>query len=313
MKITSQKIAYGGWPNCQRLANDIVEVVATTDVGPRLIRFGFLGQPNELREVPEHLGQVGGEVWRSYGGHRLWHAPENRPRTYQPDNSPVALEDHGDGFRLRQDTETLTGIQKEMDLRLAANHPHLQVTHRLINRNLWPVELAPWALTVMAAGGVAILPHPPRRPWPDFLLPSHTLILWPYTDMSDKRWTWGEKYILLHQDESAPLPQKVGLHNLDGWIAYHRQGHLFIKTFAVDPQAAYPDLGCTVETFTNAVMLELETLGPLIRLEPGASIEHIEHWFLFDGVAEPQNEAAIEANILPRVQQAQQWAALPMD
>lgn len=309
MRISSERIAYGGWPNCHRLANQVVEVVATTDVGPRLIRFGFVGQANELREVPEHLGQMGGEVWRSYGGHRLWHAPENRPRTYQPDNQPVRLEEQGEFIRLVQDTEALTGIQKEIDLRLAPERPHLQVRHRLINRGLWPVELAPWALTVMAAGGVAILPHPPRRPWPEHLLPSHTLVLWPYTDMSDPRWHWGEKYILLRQDPQATLPQKIGLHDRDGWMAYQRQGHLFLKTFAVDPQAVYPDLGCTVEAFTNAVMLEMETLGPLVRLEPGQSVEHLEHWFLFDAVPTPQDDVAVEAHILPRVQQAQQWAA----
>lgn len=304
MKTTLQKIAYGGWPNCYRLSNGLVELVATTDVGPRLIRLGFPGESNEFREVPEHLGQVGGNQWRSYGGHRLWHAPEQKPRTYLPDNEPVQLEEQGELVRLVQPLEAATGIQKEIDLWVDPTHPHLKLTHRLSNRGLWPVELAPWALTVMAAGGVAIIPHPPRGPWPDFLLPSHQLVLWPYTDMSDPRWNWGEKYVLLRQDAQAKLPQKIGAHNLDGWVAYQRNGHLFLKLYSVDPQAAYPDRGCTVETFTNAVMLEVETLGPLVRLEPGASVEHVEDWFLFQDVPEPRNDSEVEAQVLPRLQQA---------
>jgi hypothetical protein len=42
----------------------------------------------------------------------------------------------------------------------------------------------------------------------------------------------------------------------------------------------YPDFGCSVEIFTNAAMLEVETLGPLTTLEPGSAVEHIEQWSL---------------------------------
>ena len=80
MKI--ETIAYGGWDNCLRLSNDKIEIVITLDVGPRLIRLGFPGGPNHFKEFPETLGQTGGTEWNSYGGHRLWHAPEQMPRTY---------------------------------------------------------------------------------------------------------------------------------------------------------------------------------------------------------------------------------------
>jgi hypothetical protein len=42
----------------------------------------------------------------------------------------------------------------------------------------------------------------------------------------------------------------------------------------------YPDFGCSVEIFTNAAMLEVETLGPLATLEPGSAVEHVEEWSL---------------------------------
>ncbi|HSB78388.1 MAG TPA: hypothetical protein VLM91_06355 [Candidatus Methylomirabilis sp.] len=44
------KIAYRGWPNCYQVSNGLVELVVTTDVGPRLIRFGFSGE-NGLFEL----------------------------------------------------------------------------------------------------------------------------------------------------------------------------------------------------------------------------------------------------------------------
>ena len=156
------KVSYGGWPDCCRLNNGVVDLVVTLDVGPRIIRFGFVGEPNEFKEFESMLGKTGGDEWRSYGGHRLWHAPESMPRTYHGDNWPVHLEPHDGWIRVIQPVEPTTGIQKEMDIHLDGEAAHVQVTHRLCNTNCWTVELAPWALSVMAPGGTAALPLPPR-------------------------------------------------------------------------------------------------------------------------------------------------------
>jgi hypothetical protein len=299
-----QKINYKGWPNCYSLSNGLVDLVVTADVGPRIIRFGFIDQGNELKEIEETLGQTGGDEWRIYGGHRLWHAPEEMPRTYSPDNEPVAVEE-GDGFlRLVQSPEPATGIQKELDLSLVSGQTQVQVTHRLRNTGLWTVELAPWALTIMAPGGVAIFPLPPRGSHSENLRPTGALTLWAYTDMADPRWTWGRQYILLRQDPQATTPQKIGAWATDGWVAYARQDHLFVKTFTLQPGVAYPDRNSPLELFTNDQILEVETLGPLVRLEPGAAVEHAEEWFLFDGVPAPQNDDDVLTHILPRILQA---------
>src|SRR5580693_4753334 len=145
-EIEIRQAAYGRWPNCYRLANDSMELIVTTDVGPRIIRCGFVGADNEFKEYPEQLGKTGGEDWRVYGGHRLWHAPEHKLRTYFPDNSPVKLEQCDGAVRLVQAVETTTGIQKEIEVRLAPDAAQVTVTHRLRNVDSQPVILAPWAL-----------------------------------------------------------------------------------------------------------------------------------------------------------------------
>lgn len=299
-----EKINYKGWPNSYRLSNGIVDLVVTTDVGPRIIRFGFVGGDNEFKEYKDLLGKTGGDEWRIYGGHRLWHAPEADPRTYFPDDLPVRLEPHTDFVRLIQPTETTTGIQKEMDVRLSPSEARVEVTHRLRNTNPWAVELAPWALSVMAAGGKAIIPLPPRGTHPEALLPVNTVTLWAYTDMSDPRWTWGRKYVMLRQDSQARTPQKAGVMVVDGWAAYARNGHLFVKKFDYVEGALYPDFGCTVEAWTDPDMLEVETLGPLARLEPGAAVEHVEQWFLFRDVPVPEDDADVDRHLLPKVRAA---------
>jgi hypothetical protein len=290
------------WPNCYRLSNSHIELIVTTDVGPRVIHFGFTGAENEFGVFPEQLGLTGDDEWHSYGGHRFWHAPEAIPRTYHADNVPLQVLPQPEGVRLVQPVEPSTGIQKQIDLWMAPGEAHVRVTHRLTNRNLWALELAPWALTVMAPGGVAIMPLPPRGPHsPQHMSPTSVLAIWPYTDPADPRYVWGSKYVMLRQDPALPVARKLGASVPDGWAAYARGGHLFVKRFRYDPQATYPDFGCCVEIFTNAEMLELETLGPLARLAPGASVEHVEDWYLYAGVPAPGNDADIEARVLPLV------------
>ena len=303
-KVDLQRTDYRGWPDCYRLSNNLIDLIVTTDVGPRIIRFGFAGEENEFKEYDDMAGVAGGAEWRIYGGHRLWHAPEAKPRTYCPDNSPVTLEEHADFVRLIQPTEAPTGIQKEIDIRLSAAEANVEVTHRLRNTNLWAVELAPWAVSVMTPGGTAIIPLPPRRSHQESLLPANTIALWTYTDMADPRWHWGKKYVMLSQDPNLDSPQKAGVMAVDGWAAYARAGHLFVKQFSYVEGARYPDLGCSVEAFTNADMLELETLGPLADLQPGASVEHVEHWHLFRDVPTPRNDADVDRDVLALVKTA---------
>jgi hypothetical protein len=294
-EVSMQSVAYGGWPNCVRLSNAQVELIATTDVGPRIIRFGFIGGENELVEFAGDMGQTGGDTWRPFGGHRLWHAPEIMPRTYAPDNTPIHAEQRADGaLILTQPTEPSTGIAKQIEIRLDPQQARAQIIHRLTNHGPWPIELAPWAVTIMAPSGVAILPLPPFKAHGESFLPATQLVLWSYTNLADPRIQCGERYLLLHQDSQRPMPQKIGLAAPNGWIGYARAGRLFIKRVAYQAGALYPDNGSSIESFTNAEMLEIETLGPLTTLHPGETTTHTEDWELHDGVAQPTDPTSIQ-------------------
>ena len=294
------QIAYAGWPHCVRLTAGEIELIATTDVGPRIVRLAFVGGPNVFKEYPEQQGATGGEAWRIYGGHRLWHAPEAQPRTYAPDNGPVAAEWDGATLRLQQPMESSTGIEKQIEITADADAPGFCVRHRLVNRGLWDVTLAPWALSVMAPGGRLIAPQEPFRAHSDWLLPARPLVLWHYTDMSDPRWIWGRRYLQLRQDPSRAAPQKVGFLNRRGWAAYALQGLLFVKRYEALENAVYPDFGCNTEAFTNAEMLELETLGPLTRLAAGGgAVEHCERWSLHRIALDDVHEDALDHALAP--------------
>ncbi len=301
--MTIEPLSYGGWHNCVKMSNGTVEIVATLDVGPRLIRFGFVDGPNVFKEFEDMMGRTGDDKWNIYGGHRLWHAPEEMPRTYVVDNSPVAHEDHGDFLRLRPPLESTTGLQKEYDVYLLEG-ARARIVHRTINHNVWGVEFAMWALSVMDAGGACFFPLPERGGHPENLEPASTLTLWKFSDLSDPRWQFMPKYIGLKQDASKSSPQKIGAWVPDGWAAYANKNQLFVKYFEAHEDELYPDMNCNFETFTNESMLEVETLGPLLVLEPNESVEHVEEWALFDNVAMPQTQDDIDQNVLPLVQSA---------
>ena len=47
-------------------------------------------------------------------------------------------------------------------------------------------------------------------------------------------------------------------------------------------------------------MLEIESMGPMAKLAPGASVKHTEQWDLYGDVPAFTNEAEIEKNITGR-------------
>jgi hypothetical protein len=297
--VTMEKVKYGGWENCIRLSNGEMELIITTDIGPRVIRCGFIKGQNMFHEFTADLGKKGGDEWRSYGGHRLWHAPEAMPRTYALDNAPVRYEWDGKSLLLFQPVEKETGVEKQIEITLFPDN-NVTLKHRIINRNLWDVQLAAWCLTVMAQNGRAIFPQEEFRPHPEYLSPARPLVLWHYTNMSDPRWKWGEKYIQLSQDPKATTKQKVGLLDKQEWAAFVLGEDVFIKKFAFDENATYPDYGCNAETFTNNEFIEVETLGPLSTLKPGSGIEHVERWTMAKAKV-GTDEASIDAVLLPLV------------
>ncbi|MFC1620473.1 hypothetical protein ACFL45_11075 [Candidatus Neomarinimicrobiota bacterium] len=303
--VKMEVIPYGGWANCIRLSNGVVELIITTDVGPRIMRYGYIGDQNLFKEYRDQMGKTGGDEWRIYGGHRLWHAPEGRPRSYAPDNSRIEYQWDGITLSLYQPTEPSTGFAKEMTLVLEPKGTRVTVGHTLINNNLWDIETACWAMSTMAQSGRAIIPQEPLYPYPEYLPAARPMVLWHYSDMSDKRWTWGKKYIQLRQDPKAEGQVKVGIGNTLGWAAYYLNDQVFLKRFGYDPKAKYPDFGsCNNETFTNADMLEIETLGPLVKIAPNGRTDHAEHWFLFKQRI-GESEDSIDKALLPLVEKTE--------
>lgn len=215
------------------------------------------------------------------GGHRLWHSPEAMPRTYIPD-TPLTATNILDGVLLEAQTEPGTGIRKRIEIRLAPDRPSVTLTHTLINDGMWTVELAPWAVTQFRLGGTVILPMPVGNVDEAGLLPNRQFSLWPYSSINDPRLILRDDFILFKADALSPF--KLGYFNPHGWLAYWLDGVLFSKKFEARVEAAYPDNNSNAEIYCNEKLVELESLAPLGKLNPGGTATHVETWDLEYGI-----------------------------
>ncbi len=299
--ITIEKTNFKGWANSWRVSNGTVELVLTGDVGPRVMHFGFVGGQNFFKEFDTQMGKTGEPEWQPRGGHRVWIAPEDPILSYAPDNEPVAVTVQGSVISATGPVEALTGVQKSLTIKMSDFGSEVEVIHEIRNAADAPRELATWVLTMFAQGGSGIHGFPPRGTHPEMLVPTNPLVMWAFTHLDDPRWRLSRKYLVLRQDPTNSNPQKLGSYNRHTWGAYLLKGELFVKRYeAVAETAAYPDFGCTFETFTNADILELETLGPLTNLAPGATVSHTERWSAHQGVyLNTWTDEEIDTVILP--------------
>jgi hypothetical protein len=283
--------SFAGWEKNLRFSNRLVEAIITLEAGPRIISFKPLEGRSVFKLVSEEAGKSEEGEWKIRGGHRLWTAPEDFGQAnslcYALDNSTVEHE-IVDEFTARVSNviQRPSRLRREMIVKLGQTTPKITVQHRIAHEGGGPLEVAPWGLTVMAAGGFAVLPQPALGTHPEDYLPNRAIVAWPFTDLSDERFYLGRSLISLRQTDRSPF--KIGLRHAEGWAGYVLGDHLFLKSVPFIEGENYPDFGSNFETFTNAAFLELETLGPLKRLSEGEALTHTESWVVFSNVSLPE-------------------------
>jgi hypothetical protein len=292
---------FHGW-NALALVTDRVELIIPLDIGPRVISCTLDDGPNLFATVGTELGKSGEKDWRIRGGHRLWHAPEVPPRNYQPDNVPIQVTKlSGDkGLKVQQAVEEKTGIRKSFTIE-ALSDTDFKITHVLKNENMWAVELAPWALTVMGRNSYSVIPYNPKIPHTQALVPDYAIVPWTYTDLTDPVWDFHSDYLGIRVDRGT-RPQKLGVTNFPGWAANWQKSGTFVKYWEVKAGAAYPDFGCSFETYVCDFMNELESLGPLAKVEPGASTTLVEYWGLIADLPKPDKDGVFSGKFRPVIE-----------
>ena len=145
------------------------------------------------------------------------------PRTSIPDDAGLETQETAGGVRLSGPVEPATGIRKTIEIRLAPDRPAVTLTHRLANAGYWPVELAPWAITQLPLGGIAILPLAAAAV-NGGLAPDRLLALWPATRLHDVRLDLADDFIFV-QGKPAAHACKIGTLVHQGWVGHLTRAH----------------------------------------------------------------------------------------
>lgn len=301
-KITVEKNFSNLWGDCIKVSNGETEFVATVEMGPRIIRFGKVGGPNELFEDPakeafvehEELEKFwGNRRYYNMGGHRLWHSPEDMPKTYLNNYAPITYEILSNGVKIESEYKEIS--LKNTIIATMSDDGELNVKHYVTNIGSKKVELAPWAITILALGGLEVIPTSQRETG---FLSNRSLMIWPYADVKDKRFNMSNKYICMTTDDKGDTENvnafKIGINNVDGYAMYFNHNNLFIKRFEYEENGNYPDNGCNFETYTNFRLMEMESLGKIQEINPGESVTHTEIWNLYTDVKMPETEEEID-------------------
>lgn len=248
-------------------------VTVADDFGPRVLGFRLDGRPEMLvRLGPEASLESPAGTVHLRGGHRLWVAPEEPRLTYAPDDEPCRVEVDDRRILIRGPVDA-AGFVKELEL--WEQDGSLIVEHRLHRSAPEPVEVAPWAITQLPPGGVAILPVVGRSGSP--YQADRSLVIWPYSSLVDERLAFRDSAILI---DAAGGPQtKFGTGPAPGRLGYLRDGWLFTKSVTPeDGQASYPDRGAVGQVYVSDTFCELESLGRLLMMGPDDVAVHREAW-----------------------------------
>lgn len=296
------KMAVFGWENCYSISDGEIEMIATADVGPRIISFGYKGQRNFFKLFDHQLGKSNDAEWMIYGGHRLWSAPEDPVISYIPDNSPVEVEldaDSGSVCLIRPPDKS--NLEKRITMRVAKKN-QFEIRNELVNRGELPITTAAWGISSLAAGGTGFAPLVKTVTNEKRYQASARLNLWAYTDFNDPAYTWKQDWIEIDQVK-CKSKQKIGFWNEIPWLAYRLDDSILLIQVKEDqiPAEEYPDLGSNSEIYFDRDMLELETLSPWKTIEKGESVFNTEIWSLIKLENGVDNDTAINEFVLPKI------------
>ena len=258
-----------------------ITLAVTLDVGPRIISLKKSGGDNIMFEDTEDAICKDGsavygisKAWHIYGGHRIWLSPENEA-TYYPDNEPVAYTITNNGAVFTPPAWQKPEVQPVLEVRFLCEGG-VDIVMGMINLSRHARPLCLWSLTAFKSGGLL---EADLSKEDTGYLPNRNFVLWPYTDIKDERLTLSNQKLLIKSSQKVSKPLKVGYYNPSTYLKYTFGNTVFTKT-AKATNSAYPDFCCNVETYTNHLIHEVETLSPIVTIDGGKTLWHTEHWDL---------------------------------
>lgn len=282
--VTIRSIAYQGWTNALSMANEQAEVVIVPSIG-RVMQFRFLGETGPFWENPSLHGKAPDPLsseWLNFGGDKTWPAPQAEwsqwtPRSWPPppafDAEAVQAEVKEDRVILRSDVDPAYGIRWERELRLDPLQARLTIVTRYHKAVETPLTNAVgvWVITQLQDPVAVFIP----RPKPSLFAEGYDR----QSETAPPSLSLDDSWIRLARDPKAPF--KIGT---DASTLVWVGERVALRIDSPRQAGTHPDRGSSAEVYTNADPLryvELEMLGPLQVLAPGATLSQTNTYSLF--------------------------------
>ncbi len=304
MEFKCQEVNYLEFGKCLTITNGFIELVVSLEFGPRVLSFKSKEAKNIFLEddkkaffisYPETVSIYGDkDIFYLRGGHRLWVSPETY-YTYYPDNEPVSYDVIGNRVILYQPVQKITKVKLTMEIEIQDKNK-VMIKHIIKNKDRINKKIAPWGITVFKGPGLEIIPMPKNDTG---FIPQRHISYWGYgAKANDARIYLGDKFSSLQFATDKFAAIKIGFKVIDNYALYATEESVFVKRFIYDKSCVYPDNNVNYETYTNGKILEMETVGGLVDLQPGEQVEHDEFWSIYkndSGLPKTKSEKAYQS------------------
>ncbi len=340
MAAQVENVNYKGW-KCLKLSNQNTEAYLAPEIGGRIIQYTYQGHPflwvNKAFEGKVYPLTENNKLenWKSYGGDKVWPAPQGWNGASQwpgpgddvldaPFKAEV-LKKSGDYVKVRMTspgTGGYAGIQFITEVTLFDNSSRVYFKTTMKNVSKKETNWGIWRVTQMDFSG------PPPQTWNDqarLVIPMNPKSIWPekYHAMFGlaESWNWQPDYqksemIVKYMN----MVGKIGMDTYQGWAAMvdEKSGFTYVQRFETFPGAPYPDNSSVYvwvagkgefihkhKFYTEADnpdnpdgrFIEMEIVGPYRRLKPGESYSLYTSWEAIKG--DLKSVARLESGYLP--------------
>ena len=284
--------ACNGWPVVD-MSDDLVRVAVAPSVGGRVVSYR-VAEHEFIFTEPSLAGQIKGidakdpQFWA--GGARTWLAPQERWTRDGQGWPPAPSLDYGPWIVTGTATSITATSPIEADARwncvgmrinrTVTRHPgstRLTVEHQITNAGTQHQAWAAWSnVQIAATPGAAWVWLPVRQ---DGQYAPHG-IMW-----------YGKPGAAAEQARICPTAGiaavqylhregKMGADTPVGWVCSVEDGWAFARSFVITPGERRTENGNTVAVYTcgSQQLMEIETMGPLKELVPGAQFTFTEEW-----------------------------------
>jgi hypothetical protein len=225
--------------------------------------------------------------FQNYGGAKLWVAPQDAwgwPPIPAMDRGPCESDITPDGALVMRGVSCeVTGVRLDRTVALDAESAVLSLQYTMQNTTTSNVSWGIWNVIQLEGGGRVLLP-----------VPEGTRV-WEHRDWSilDEWKRCGDVLVLRHSGKEG----KVHTIGPEAWIAYEKDGEVFVLAIAASPDAVYPPAHGNCEVYAGGQYVELEHVAPLTELAPGASATTAERWLSFSLDGAVLSDEALAARV----------------